>query len=436
MKQHSTPLRLSAALLLASTGLPLTSALAQEVQPQADPTTATPPADTSAPPPPTAEPTVAAPVVEAPAPAPTRSEPVVNTRASGLEPASPDASGEAPAAERRATRQRTAPSTARAAAPVRPRAAAQPRAVTAPPPAPAPEPAPVDDATSPLAATGAAPAPSAAAPAPADVPATGEAAPATTDASPVADPEQGGGVAGFWPWLVAGALAIGALLLFARRRRRRVDDEADYVAYDEPVAVFDEPVAAAPVHHEPAPTAHILEEPVVSEPAPVAAAAASASAGRPWLDLAIRPVRAGVGDDAARVEFELGVENNGSAPASDVRISAWLLNGNSPEPSEMERALIDRSSAQQRVETMIEPGDGTRIATAVALPREGLEDAILPVVVADARYRLPDGGEGHTAAAFAVGVSRDGELVMFDVDNPSGMHEGVEARLHGQPHRD
>ncbi|CAA9543645.1 MAG: hypothetical protein AVDCRST_MAG23-2335 [uncultured Sphingosinicella sp.] len=167
---------------------------------------------------------------------------------------------------------------------------------------------------------------------------------------------------------------------------------------------------------------------------PVAAAAASASNGRPWLDLLIRPVRAGVGEDAARVEFELGVENNGSAPAHDVRISTWLLPAGSG--TEMERMLIEGGDAPQRTEADLAPGETTRIETTVALSRQGLVDAILPVVVADARYRLPDGSEGRTAASFAVGVPRGEELVMFDVDNPSGMHEGVEARLHGEPRRD
>jgi hypothetical protein len=119
-----------------------------------------------------------------------------------------------------------------------------------------------------------------------------------------------------------------------------------------------------------------------------------------------------------------------------VRISTWLMNGNAPEPSEMERMLIKRPEAPQRLEGSIAPGDGTQFDTAVVLPRAGLEDAILPVVAAEARYRLPDGSEGRTAASFAVGVARGEELVMFDVDNPSGLHDGVEARLHGEPRRD
>ncbi len=48
-------------------------------------------------------------------------------------------------------------------------------------------------------------------------------------------------------------------------------------------------------------------------------------------------------------------------------------------------------------------------------------------MVAEARYRLSDGSEGRTSAAFAVGVPWEGQLAHFDVENPSGLHEGVEA---------
>ncbi len=66
---------------------------------------------------------------------------------------------------------------------------------------------------------------------------------------------------------------------------------------------------------------------------------------------------------------------------------------------------------------------------AVALPTAEVEgDALLPVVVADARYTLPDGSEEHRSVSFAVGVPVEGELAHFDVENPSGLHEGVEAR--------
>jgi hypothetical protein len=135
----------------------------------------------------------------------------------------------------------------------------------------------------------------------------------------------------------------------------------------------------------------------------------------------MRPVRAGVGVTDASVEFELGVANRGDGPARDVRVSAWMLGAGSPRQSEMESALIERVD--------IEAGEDANIEASVALPRAGLsEDAILPVVVAEARYRRPDGSEGRTTATYEVGVPDGDEMIYFDVENPSGLHDGVIAR--------
>jgi hypothetical protein len=250
---------------------------------------------------------------------------------------------------------------------------------------------------------------------------------AETEPAPAAQARSEG--PGIWPWLIAALLGIGALALFARRRRRRALDEESTYVHEQPVAV------AEPVIHQP------TEPASVAAPAAMAAAplheapvaASSSTGGRPWIELLMRPVRAGVGDDGAVVEFELEVDNRGSVTARDVQISTWMLAAGSPQESEMERMLIDPPADCRFPEVTIDPGNGKRIEAAVALPTAGLHDSILPVVVADARYRLPDGSEGRTSASFAVGVPMGGELAHFDVENPSGLHEGVEARLRREP---
>ncbi len=86
----------------------------------------------------------------------------------------------------------------------------------------------------------------------------------------------------------------------------------------------------------------------------------------------------------------------------------------------------------------IEPGEGTRVDATLALSKAGLIEStngsILPIVVADARYTLPDGSEGRTSASFAIGVSEEGTPAMSPIQlNERGMHDEVEARLHGVP---
>jgi hypothetical protein len=176
------------------------------------------------------------------------------------------------------------------------------------------------------------------------------------------------------------------------------------------------------------------DEAVYAEPAaaagPVAAAAPplAAEEGRPELDLVFRPVRAGVTGEDAVVEFELEVDNLGSAPARNVRVSTWMFAAGG---SAAERALIDHGDADDL--PPIAPGAAGHLASSVALPTASVEsDAVLPVVVAEARYRLPDGSEACTSATYAVGVPDGEDLAHFAIDNPSGLHDEVVAWKMGE----
>jgi len=55
-------------------------------------------------------------------------------------------------------------------------------------------------------------------------------------------------------------------------------------------------------------------------------------------------------------------------------------------------------------------------------------------VLADARYRLPDGSEGRTAAAFTIGRVDGGDVLMpIAVEDEPAMYADIEARLHSVP---
>ena len=251
------------------------------------------------------------------------------------------------------------------------------------------------------------------------------------------------------------------------RRRRRTDDvyyeDAAYEeTYEEPVveqapaAPYAEPaLAGAPFAPEPTfirtPVAETAEdtsdvvsaasieevEVVDSDAADIEALSADSEpvAGRPWIEFLMRPVRAGTSSDNAIVEFELTVGNTGSVSARDVRISTWVVAAG--EGTEMERSLIEPSADATHNMVDIAAGDGARVEAKIAMSKDGLDQPVLPVVVADARYTLPDGSEGRTHASFAVGVpEEDGsELQPFRVDGSSGLRENVEARLYGEPER-
>jgi hypothetical protein len=370
MKQQAPSLARAAALLLAAAALPLTPVLAQETSPPAEtPATETPPPDA----------TTSIPPPEATTPAP-------ETPVTTAEPAAP-----APVA--RTTTRRTETRTTRRV----------PATVPGPaiPVAVAPAPIPVE--TLPPVATTPLPPPVAQTP-PLEVLPETPPAPVTTTVETKDSRDS------LLPWLLGGLLLIGALAFFALRGRRRTAVR-DEVFEPAPVAVA--PVAAA--------------APIV---APVETAV---PAGRPELNLTMRPRRAGVSGDDARVEFELTVGNTGPVAAENVRISTWMLAAGS---SEAESALIVPRDHADTPPVTIGAGESRTMEASVALPTAEVDgDAVLPVVVADARYSLPGGGEGRTSASFAVGVPDGEELAHFGIDNPSGLHEGVVARPLGEPER-
>jgi hypothetical protein len=266
----------------------------------------------------------------------------------------------------------------------------QPRRAAA---APVRRAAPVTTAVAPAASTAA---PAAVAPAPSPEvtpPPVAPEASTTPVPAPAAETEEiSSGAAWAMLGLVAAAVIGGIAFLIARRRRRRTEE--DFV-YDEPV-----------VHEEPAYVP--VEQPAVAAPmlTPAAVPVADEIAGRPWIDIGLRPVRA---DNALAVEVT--VSNSGDAPAHDVRVSTWMLRGaHSPEG---EAALIEARSGAQTATVTVSEGEDASVETSLALP-----ESATPTLVAEARYPLPQGGEGRIAATF--------EIEMGDDALEARLHEVVE----------
>lgn len=324
----------------------------------------------------------------------------------------------------------------------------------------APAPAP---AAAPAAPVAQAPAPAVQAPAPtAATPPPETTAPPPVVETTQAETSTGPGLA--WPWLLGGLLLVlaGAAALLLMRRRR---DEPEYVeetVVREPEAprTYEAPVAAAPIsapRREPelspfmaatvaaapavaaAPETEVVEartEVEVAEPesedlAGVTDAPAPVS-NRPWLEFGLRPVRAGTSEEEALVDVELTVGNSGDVPARDVRISTFMLAD--AELGEMESFLTGHRSDTAVPPVTIEPGDGTRIDAHLAVPKGEMGRVFNPVVIAEARYTLPDGSEGRTSAKFKIGrPSPVAEGVGPIGATRPHMVESVEAELLGTP---
>jgi hypothetical protein len=340
-------------LLLAAAAIP---AAAQE--------TVTPPTITPAPAP-SATPAPS----PAPAPAATPSiefapqAPVVQT---APPPAPPPESVRNPAPEPAAER-----TTRRSAAPT-PRAAPAVRAEVA-----APAAAPVETAPE-AAAPVETPAPVAAV-APADEQSAADQAAATP--APAETEEVSSGAA--WAILGLALAAIVGLIAFLIMRRRKRSD-SDMFDYDESVA---EP--------EPEPEVAIAPPMVAAAPlVPETLAVVDHNAARPWIDIGLRPIRA---ESDGALDVEVTVSNSGEVEASDVRVSTWMLNAGS---SDGEQALIEARSDAQVATVDVAAGAEQAVDTRVNLP----EGTSSPLLVAEARYPLPSGGEGRIAATFEIAV--------------------------------
>jgi hypothetical protein len=430
-------LRRTAAALLAAAALPLAPLAGQEAQ-----TETTPPASQ------TAEPPASSAAQPTPTPAPT--QPAQTTppeeRVVAEQPAATEPATATPPAARNRPAARTAPRTAaRAPVPVSARSVAvRPAPVVAPAPGAGPAPAEALPAEVPGAALPVE-----------ELPAPPAAETDTVPAAvqPAAQDESGSNL----PWILAILAGLGALAFFLMRRRR--DDEVHGEVYEQdhrpaPVAaepaaipvsaapVSAAPVAAAvspaPVAAAPAAAALVASAPLVAAAAPLAATGVAAPRpaaprGRPEIDLSMSPIRAGVEGEGARVEFQLTLGNRGTVSAEDVRVSTWMLAAGSSNEEQMLIAPADHADTPP---VTIAAGEERTMNAQVGLPTSQVEgEAVLPVVIADARYRLPDGSEGHTTARFAVGVPDGEELAHFAIHNPSGMHEGVVARELGEIER-
>jgi hypothetical protein len=375
MTQNRTARRVALSLLLSGIALPAAAQDAQTVTPPTV-TPAPAPAEPATPPPaPAASPSITfapqSPVVQAvpPPPAPPAE-------------ASPTETGGTPsvATQRHATRSSvsrtssTTPTTTRTAqAPTAAQVAPAPSTASAPAEALAPAPSPT--------ATAAA-APEAAAPV--------NPAPVAAEPAPVAKTSD----TLLWAPIAIGGLIILGLLAYLFSRRRRADETVyQEEAYYTPVE--ETPVAAAPAAFVSAPEAVA---------APVTAAEETS---RPWIDIGLRPIRA---ESDGALQVELTVSNSGEAEAHDVRVSTWMLN--SADSSEGEQALIEARSSAQVATVHVAPGEDESVDTRVPFPAE----AGTPLLVAEARYPLPQGGEGRIAATFEIDVKdRDVEARLHDV---------------------
>jgi hypothetical protein len=162
-------------------------------------------------------------------------------------------------------------------------------------------------------------------------------------------------------------------------------------------------------------------------------------AERAWIELELRPRRAGLNMLTATADVDVLVRNRGSADAVNVRLDARLTSARADQDAELGQIFADTRGRTAASPFTLAHGSERVVRAVVTLPREAINvltaaqrPMFVPVVTLNARYALGSAGEGQTAQAFALGIERAGaaKLAPFWLDAPSRMFEAVAARPH------
>lgn len=233
------------------------------------------------------------------------------------------------------------------------------------------------------------------------------------------------------PWLIAAfALAAGAAFLFWRNRSRLS------VAGGPQIDLFSAEPEAVPAPSPPTPR---------PEPVPPRAAQAApepkreglgivATTLRPWLEVAMQPVRCIVTDDAITVEFELDLFNSGSAPARDVHVAAALVNAGETQEQALANFFAQRPGPGERID-VIQPLKRVTFTTQIVTSREQVQvlemagrHVFVPVLAFNANYGWA-AKTGQTCVSYLLGRSGQGEkLAPFRLDLGPRVFRSVGAR--------
>lgn len=228
------------------------------------------------------------------------------------------------------------------------------------------------------------------------------------------------------PWLLAIVLLGGGAFFYFRRQRPGLafagGPEVSAFAVPDPApGPRPQPPAAAPA-------------PVPAPAPPIAPVGIVSTRIRPWLDLQFRAEKVVLDDDRALVEFEILVENSGSAPAREILVEAAMFNAG-PEQDKQLGAFVARPVGQGERVPLLPPLKSMAFRSAVHLSREQLKQfkagdrlVFVPLVALNVLYRW-SGGDSQTSATYLVGKQTKGEkLAPFRCDQGPSTFATVSAR--------
>jgi hypothetical protein len=222
-----------------------------------------------------------------------------------------------------------------------------------------------------------------------------------------------------WPWLLAAlALGAGGAFLFWRNRSREV------FAGGPQLDAFVAPEPAAPPRAAPPPKA----------PPAAAPSGIVSTRLRPWIDLVFQPGRCIIEDDRVTLEFELGLQNSGNAPARGVLVEASLLNAGPYQDQEVGDFYGAPVGEGERI-AIIPPLKTVMVKTRVSAPLANVQlieiggrRVFVPLIAFNTLYGWSN-GDGQTSASYLLGRDGKGEKMgPFRLDLGPRVFRNVGAR--------
>lgn len=233
--------------------------------------------------------------------------------------------------------------------------------------------------------------------------------------------EQGGSLL---PWLLLAMLLAGGAAYYAWRQQSRTALAGQGAALE------------AFIPAEPRP------ETLARAPAPRAAPPASPAPTivstrlRPQVEIELLPGRCVFDQNGARIEFEVGLLNAGSAPARDVLLEACMFNAGPAQDKEIEAFFEHPVGTGNRV-AILPPLKRLAFKSAAGLSLDQMKafevagrKLFVPLLGFNALYRW-SGGEGQTSASYLIGRDTKAEkLAPFRVDMGPKLFRDLGAREH------
>jgi hypothetical protein len=228
-----------------------------------------------------------------------------------------------------------------------------------------------------------------------------------------------------WPWILAALVAAGAAAFFLLRNRSRHafagGAQIDMFTAPEPAPA---PAAPPPITKAPQPAPKPAPAPAPTPPKPASPVPGGiVSTGlRPWVEVAMNPLRCIVEDAHVTFEFELELFNSGTAVARDILVEAMAFNAGPTQEQDIGMFFAKPAGEGDRIEG-IPPLQRMTLKTQVVAPRENVQvleaggrQVFVPLLAFNALYRW-NGREGQTSVSYLLGRdTKSDKMAPFRLD--------------------